>query len=46
MDAQLDDEAFIASFRPSFDPVFGRPSVPIECYLKFRYRLGYESVCA
>jgi len=29
----------------------GRPSTPIECYLrlmfgKFRYRLGYESLCA
>jgi IS5 family transposase len=31
--------------------VLGRPSTPIECYLrlmylKFRYRLGYESLCA
>ena len=30
---------------------FGRPSIPIETYLrlmflKFRYRLGYESLCA
>jgi IS5 family transposase len=51
VDALLDDEAFFAPFRPYFDPVFGRPSIPIECYLrlmflKFRYRLGYESVCA
>ena len=51
VDALLDDEAFFAPFRPYFDPVFGRPSTPIETYLrlmflKFRYRLGYESVCA
>src|SRR5205823_14332274 len=50
VDALLDDEAFFAPFRPYFDPVFGRPSTPIETYLrlmflKFRYRLGYESVC-
>src|SRR2546429_387205 len=51
VDALLDGEAFFAPFRPYFDPVFGRPSTPIETYLrlmflKFRYRLGYESVCA
>jgi transposase, IS5 family len=51
VDALLDDEAFFAPFLPYFDPIFGRPSIPIECYLrlmflKFRYRLGYESVCA
>src|SRR5207248_2845340 len=32
-------------------PVLGRPSTPVECYLrlmflKFRHRLGYESLCA
>ncbi len=31
--------------------MLGRPSTPVECYLrlmflKFRYRLGYESLCA
>ena len=31
--------------------MIGRPSTPVECYLrlmflKFRYRLGYESLCA
>src|SRR5437764_5300835 len=51
VDALLDDERFFAPFRQFFDPVFGRPSIPIETYLrlmflKFRYRLGYESVCA
>ncbi len=50
VDALLDDPAFFASFAPHFDPVFGRPSAPAECYLrlmflKFRYRLGYESLC-
>jgi hypothetical protein len=48
VDALLDDPAF---FAPYFHPVIGRPSTPIECYLrlmflKFRYRLGYESLCA
>jgi IS5 family transposase len=51
VDALLDDERFFAPFRAYFDPVFGRPSIPIETYLrlmflKFRYRLGYESLCA
>ena len=49
--ALLDDPAFFAPFAPHFHPVLGRPSTPIECYLrlmflKFRYRLGYESLCA
>jgi IS5 family transposase len=51
VDSLLDDEAFFAPFRYHFDPIFGRPSIPIETYLrlmflKFRYRLGCESVCA
>ena len=29
IDALLDDEAFFEPFRPFFDPVIGRPSVPI-----------------
>jgi transposase, IS5 family len=49
--ALLDDPAFFAPFAPRFHPVLGRPSTPVECYLrlmflKFRYRLGYESLCA
>jgi IS5 family transposase len=48
VDALLDDPVF---FAPYFHPVLGRPSTPVECYLrlmfgKFRYRLGYESLCA
>src|SRR5579863_10707026 len=51
VDVLLDDAAFFAPFAPHFHPVLGRPSTPIECYLrlmflKFRYRLGYESLCA
>jgi transposase, IS5 family len=51
VDALLDDPAFFAPFAPHFHPVLGRPSTPIECYLrlmflKFRYGLGYESLCA
>src|SRR5664279_4982983 len=42
---------FFAPFGPFFDPRVGRPSTPMETYLrmmflKFRYRLGYESLCA
>jgi transposase, IS5 family len=51
VDALLDDPAFFAPFVPYFHPVIGRPSTPAECYLrlmflKFRYRLGFESLCA
>lgn len=50
VDALLDDPVFLAPFAPFFDPRIGRPSVPIETYLrmmflKFRYRLGYEALC-
>lgn len=51
VDAWLDDERFFAPFVPHFSARMGRPSVPIETYLrlmflKHRYRLGYESLCA
>jgi len=50
VDALLDDPAFFTPFVPHFDPRIGRPSTPMETYLrlmflKFRYRLGYESLC-
>ena len=50
VDALLDDPAFFAPFVPFFDPRMGRPSTPMETYLrlmflKFRYRLGYEALC-
>jgi transposase, IS5 family len=50
VDALLDDPVFFAPFAPFFDPRMGRPSTPMESYLrlmflKFRYRLGYEALC-
>ena len=50
VDALLDDPVFFEPFVPYFDPVIGRPSIPMETYLrmmflKFRYRLGYEMLC-
>ena len=50
VDALLDDPVFFTPFVPFFDPRVGRPSTPMETYLrmmflKFRYRLGYESLC-
>src|SRR5215213_10395364 len=50
VDALLDDAVFFAPFTPFFDPRLGRPSTPMEVYLrlmflKFRYRLGYETLC-
>ncbi|MGH9248513.1 MAG: ISNCY family transposase [Acidimicrobiales bacterium] len=50
VDAMLDDPVFFAPFVPFFDPRIGRPSTPMETYLrlmflKFRYRLGYETLC-
>jgi transposase, IS5 family len=51
VDAWLDDERFLAPFVPYFSPRMGRPSVPMETYLrlmflKHRYELGYESLYA
>ena len=51
VDAVLDDPQTITPFVPfSFDPQMGRPSTPMETYLrlmflKFRYGLGFESLC-
>ena len=50
VDALLEDRVFFAPFVPFFDPRIGRPSTPMEVYLrlmflKFRYRLGFESLC-
>jgi len=51
VDGLLDDPSFFAPFVEFFDPRVGRPSTPMEVYLrmmflKFRYGLGYESLCA
>ena len=50
VDALLDDPVFFTPFVPFFDPGMGRPSSPMDTYLqlmflKFCYRLGYESLC-
>jgi IS5 family transposase len=50
VDELLDDRVFFDPFVPFFDPRLGRPSTPMETYLrlmflKSRYRLGYESLC-
>src|SRR6202011_6215953 len=50
VDALLDDPAFFTPFVPFFDPRMGRPSTPMETYLrlmflKFRYGWGM-SRCA
>jgi IS5 family transposase len=51
VDAWLDDERFFAPFVPHFSARMGRPSIPMETYLrlmflKHRYRFGYETLCA
>jgi len=50
VDALLDDPALLEPFRAFFDPCRGRRSIPMESYvrlmyLKYRYRLGFESLC-
>ena len=50
VDALLDDPVFFQPYRAYFSAEFGRPSIPIETYLrmmflKHRYRLGYETLC-
>jgi IS5 family transposase len=50
IDALLDDPRFFEPFRAFFDPTHGRPSIPMETYLrmmflKYRYRLGFEPLC-
>jgi transposase, IS5 family len=46
----LDDPVFFEPFVPFFSPDIGRPSIPIETslrliFLRFRYRLGFETLC-
>ena len=50
VDRLLDDERFFAPYRRFFHATIGRPSIPIETYLrlmflKCRYRLGFEPLC-
>jgi IS5 family transposase len=49
VDALLDDDVFFAPYTKHFSALFGRPSIPIETYLrmmwlKFRYDLGYATL--
>ena len=51
IDALLDDPVFFEPFEEFFDPEIGRPSIPMETYLRmmflrFRYCLGFETLCA
>src|SRR5436309_8809193 len=50
VDELLDDPVFFEPFRPFFSPLVGRPSIPMETFLrmmflKYRYRLGFEALC-
>lgn len=50
VDRLLDDERFFEPFRAHFDASLGRPSIPIETYLrmmflKARSGIGYEPLC-
>jgi len=50
VDRLLDDERFFAPYRRFFHATIGRPSIPLETYLrlmflKYRYRLGFEPLC-
>jgi IS5 family transposase len=50
VDAILDDDRFVAAFRLRLTARIGRPTIPIETYLrlmylKHRYGLGYETLC-
>ena len=42
VDRLLDDGRFFGPFRPFFDPTEGRPSIPIETYLRLMF-LKYPS---
>jgi transposase, IS5 family len=50
VDGLLDDQRFFAPYRAFFHATLGRPSVPMETYLrlmflKYRYQLGFEPLC-
>lgn len=50
IDEILDDDRFLAPFRVRLTARIGRPTIPIESYLrlmylKHRYGLGYETLC-
>ena len=50
VDRLLDDPTFFEPYRAFFHATLGRPSIPIETYLrlmflKYRYELGFEPLC-
>jgi len=50
VDRLLDDPRFFEPYRAFFHASLGRPSIPMETYLrlmflKYRYRLGFEPLC-
>lgn len=50
VDAILDDDRFLVPFRSRLTATIGRPTIPMETYLrlmylKHRYGLGYETLC-
>jgi IS5 family transposase len=50
VDRLLDDPRFFEPYRRFFHATLGRPSIPIETYLrlmflKYRYKLGFEPLC-
>jgi IS5 family transposase len=50
VDGVLDDDRFLAPFRSRLTASIGRPTIPIETYLrlmylKHRYGMGYETLC-
>jgi transposase, IS5 family len=50
VDEILDDDRFLAPFRSRLTARVGRPTIPIETYLrlmylKHRYGMGYETLC-
>jgi transposase, IS5 family len=50
VDRVLDDDRFLAPFRRRLTATIGRPTIPVETYLrlmylKHRYGLGYETLC-
>jgi transposase, IS5 family len=50
VDLLLEDSRFFEPYRLFFHRALGRPSIPIETYLrlmflKYRYRLGFEPLC-
>jgi IS5 family transposase len=50
VDAILDNDRFLAPFRSRLMASIGRPTIPIETYLRMmylkqRYALGYETLC-